>query len=127
MAGQLRQLDVSGAFLHCHLNNIMSKINLLALLMKIAHNLFKNFTSLNSLKQAFGAWFVCLFFSSIGFCRFKNRLLFFLLCRDSTILYILIYMDDIIVTCSNQNANFDLIRAITVEFHQRSRLAQLFS
>nr|GEX48904.1 retrotransposon protein, putative, Ty1-copia subclass [Tanacetum cinerariifolium] len=101
----LRQLDIQNTFLHGNLKKQVymkqpsgfidpQRPNHVCLLHK----------SLYGLKQAPRAWFVHLSKAlfDLGFKGFKTNPSLFIYSRGDTLLYIMIYVDDNIVTCNNK-------------------------
>ncbi|PWA86467.1 gag/pol polyprotein [Artemisia annua] len=115
----LRQLDVQNAFLHGELKEIVylrqppgfidaSKADHVCLLHK----------SLYGLKQAPRAWFERLSntLHHLGFTGSKTDPSLFILNNGGTLVYVLVYVDDIIVTGNNTNAINDVIANLGTSF-----------
>jgi hypothetical protein len=104
---QVRQLDISNAFLHGHLDKDLFMEQPIG---------FKDAThpdyvcrlrrSLYGLKQAPRAWFerVTRFLLSLGFVQSQADHSLFCYCRPPTRLFVLIYVDDILLTGSTSQA-----------------------
>jgi hypothetical protein len=115
----IHQLDVKNAFLHGHLTEEVysqqpsgfvdpSRPNHLCRLLK----------SLYGLKQAPRAWFqrFATFARSIGFLESKSDTSLFTLHRGTDVAYILLYVEDIILTASNQPFLHSIILLFSREF-----------
>jgi hypothetical protein len=77
--------------------------------------------SLYGLKQAPRALYTCLsdFFLSIGFRASKFDTSLFILCDGTNIFYLLVYVDDILLTGSNSAMLHHLIQLLSFEFKLR--------
>lgn len=115
----IHQLDVKNAFLHGHLNETVymhqpmgfrDKINpdYVCLLLK----------SLYGLKQAPRAWYkrFAEFVATIGFTHSKCDHSLFIYRQGSDIAYILLYVDDIIITASSDNLRKHFMALLSSEF-----------
>ncbi|GJX29430.1 putative RNA-directed DNA polymerase, partial [Tanacetum coccineum] len=115
----LRQLDVQNAFLHGDLTETVfmrqppgfvdsHKPDHVCLLHK----------SLYGLKQAHRAWFhqLSMTLLSFGFTGSKTDPLLFIYSSRGTILYMLVYVDDIILTGNNQTAIDQIIKNLSRTF-----------
>jgi len=115
----LRQLDVQNAFLHGNLTETVyirqpqgfvdpTKPNHICRLHK----------ALYGLKQAPRAWFhrLSTVLHQIGFVGSKTDPLLFILKHRGTLLYVLVYVDDIIVTGNNNDAIEKLITTLGTSF-----------
>lgn len=115
----LQQLDVQNAFLHGDLKETLylkqppgfidlHKPNHVCLLQK----------SLCGLKQAPRTWFHRLSTAlySLGFTGSKTDQSLFIFFAQGTILYMLVYVDDIILTCNNPPAIEQVVKRLSTTF-----------
>jgi hypothetical protein len=74
--------------------------------------------ALYSLKQAPRAWYFCLSskLQSIGFCAFKADTSLFFYNKGGVTIFMLIYVDDIVVTSSSQKAVDALLHDLGLDF-----------
>jgi len=97
----LRQLDVNNAFLHGSLSEEVYMQQPPGFIHpEKTHHVCRLRKSIYSLKQAPRAWFQTLqkFLSDYGFVNSTNDSSLFILRTTETVLYILVYVDDIIIT-----------------------------
>lgn len=115
----LRQLDVQNAFLHGHLTETVylqkppgfvdpAKPDHVCLLHK----------SLYGLKQAHRAWFhrLSTVLHSLGFHGSKTDPSLFIYSHGGTLLYMLVYVDDIILTGNNSQAIDKVVKCLNQSF-----------
>jgi histone deacetylase 1/2 len=114
----LRQLDVQNAFLHGYLDEVYmkqppgyedkSKPNYICRLDK----------ALYGLKQAPRAWYsrLCNKLQSLGFIPSKGDTSLFFYKREDYVIYMLVYVDDIIVASSSQEAIDALLKDLKTDF-----------
>jgi hypothetical protein len=118
-AWPIQQLDVKNAFLHGTLSETVfcnqptgfanpTKLDLVWRLNK----------SLYGLKQAPRAWYsqFATYLTSLGFIEAKSDTLLFILCRGPDMVYLLLYVDDIILTVSSSELLRHTIAALQREF-----------
>lgn len=123
----IHQLDVKNAFLHGNLNETVymhqpmgfkdpTRPDHVCLLRK----------SLYGLKQAPRAWYQRFadFVATIGFTHSKSDHSLFIYCRGIDIAYILLYVDDIILTTSSDALRCSIISLLSAEFAMKD-LGQL--
>jgi hypothetical protein len=115
----LKQLDVSNAFLH----GVLIKIVFMEYPQGFVNSSFPDYVykldkSLYGLKHAPRAWFHCLSEAllELGFVGLKIDTSLFLLHTFSVHIFILVYVDDIIVTGNNISIINDLILSLQAEF-----------
>jgi histone deacetylase 1/2 len=114
-----KQLDVSNAFLPRHLKEQIfcqqptgfvdaARPNAVCLLDR----------SLYGLRQAPRAWFerFAAFIRTLGFTSTRSDSLLFTLCRGSDIVYLLLYVDDIVITGSSMALIQDIVNNLHAEF-----------
>ncbi|XP_066358394.1 uncharacterized mitochondrial protein AtMg00810-like [Miscanthus floridulus] len=114
-----RQLDVSNAFLHGHLQEHVfyqqppgfidaTCTNAVCLLDKLLYGL----------RQAPRAWFnrFATFVIGIGFMPMRSDSLLFVLCHGNNIAYLLLYIDDIVFTGSNTTLLQQIVDRLRREF-----------
>ena len=101
---QMKQLDVTNAFLH---DNVTEELYMAQLQGYVnpthPHHICKLHMSIYGLKQAPRAWFARLtsFFHSLHFISFKADTSLFILHQNTDIIFLLVYVDDIVLTGSN--------------------------
>jgi hypothetical protein len=118
----VHQLDVKNAFLHGTLDETVycaqpsgfvdsSKPDYVCRLNK----------SLYGLKQAPRAWYsrFSSFIRSIGFLEAKSDTSLFILQRGSDMAYLLLYVDDIILTASSEALHRSIVSSLTTEFSMK--------
>lgn len=123
----LHQLDVKNAFLHGNLEETVymhqppgfvdpKRPNHVCLLKK----------SLYGLKQAPQAWYnrFATFVRKLGFIQSSSDVSLFIFCRGSYMAYLLLYVDDIILTSSSQQLVNKIVQALSSEF-EMTDLGQL--
>ncbi|PKA49505.1 Retrovirus-related Pol polyprotein from transposon TNT 1-94 [Apostasia shenzhenica] len=115
----VRQLDVSNAFLHGSLKETVY----MEQLSGFTHPLYPShvchlYKSLYGLKQALRAWFNRLggWLQTQGFSGSKTNTSLFYQCTSTSKIYILIYVDDILVTENNLNEITTVIQSLNREF-----------
>ncbi|KAI5338475.1 hypothetical protein L3X38_017746 [Prunus dulcis] len=104
---EARQLDVSNAFLHGHLKEEVYMTQPSGFLdSSQPHHVCRLHRSLYGLKQAPRAWFQCLSSSllQLQFVGSKMDSSLFVFNDRTTIIYVLVYVDDIIITGNNSAA-----------------------
>jgi hypothetical protein len=123
----VHQLDVKNAFLHGILTETVY-CSQPAGFEDSAHPGFvcRLNKSLYSLKQAPRAWYSCFttFLLTLGFVESKADTSLFVLCRGSATAYLLLYVDDIILTTSSVQLRQRIILALQREFSMKD-LGQL--
>ncbi|MCF8701912.1 hypothetical protein L3054_11040 [Corynebacterium sp. MC-10] len=115
----IHQLDVKNAFLHGNLNEIVymyqplgfrdpARPDHVCLLRK----------SLYGLKQAPRAWYqrFAEYVATIGFSHSTSDNSLFIFCRGKDIAYILLYVDDIILTASSDSLRLGIMSKLATEF-----------
>lgn len=113
----VHQLDVNNAFFHgvldeqvyaCQPAGFTTNPDLVCRLSK----------SLYGLKQAPRAWYMCLasFLGSMGFRLTRSDSSLFVLCQGKESVYLLLYVDDIVLTASSNDILRHVIRTIHNEF-----------
>jgi hypothetical protein len=115
----LRQLDVKNAFLHGVLEEeVYMKQPPGFEDPKLPHHICKLDKALYGLKQAPRAWFSKLSskLHSLGFIASKADTSLFIYNRSGIIIFVLIYVDDIIVTSSSDRAISALLRDLSGDF-----------
>ena len=113
---ELRQLDVSNAFLHGFLKEEVY-MHQTPRYVDLAHPnyVYKLHKSLYGVKQAPRAWFKRSAFQLLHLeftTSMVDNSLFFFFCSAHTIIYILLYVDDIIVTGNDSTQIHNLIAAL---------------
>ncbi|RVX14187.1 Retrovirus-related Pol polyprotein from transposon RE1 [Vitis vinifera] len=116
---KMRQLDVKNAFLHGVLKEEVFMEQPPGFINEdLPNHVCKLNRSLYGLKQAPRAWFdrlsQCLL--HLGFCCGKTDSSLFILRKGQSIVLLLIYVDDIIVTGNDNNIISDLISTLSSEF-----------
>ena len=116
---KMRQLDVKNAFLHGFLKEEVFMEQPPGFINEdLPNHVCKLNRSLYGLKQAPRAWFdrlsQCLL--HLGFCCGKADSSLFILRKGQSIVLLLIYVDDIIVTGNDNNIISDLISTLSSEF-----------
>jgi hypothetical protein len=115
----VRQLDVSNTFLHGHLNErvlCQQPIGFVDPTQPDAVCLLSR--SLYGLRQAPRAWFTRIagFLRSIGFVDTRSDSSLFVLRRGSSTAYLLLYVDDMVLTASSDALLRDIIAKLQAEF-----------
>ena len=115
----LRQIDIQNAFLH---DNLSEEV-FMSQPPGYQHPLYPNHVcklqkAIYGLKQAPRAWFSCLSTKllELGFHGSRSDSSLFIYKTKSLTIYILIYVDDIIITSSQPVAIDDLLHSLTAEF-----------
>ncbi|PKU64979.1 Retrovirus-related Pol polyprotein from transposon TNT 1-94 [Dendrobium catenatum] len=118
----IHQLDVSNAFLHGSLNEIIYMKQPPGF-QDNAHSthICKLNKAIYGLKQSPRQWFSTLtgYLSSLGFCTSSYDPSLFLYCKDHVRLYFLIYVDEFIMTGNGNTALQELIRKLHSRFKMR--------
>ncbi|KAI3766125.1 hypothetical protein L2E82_16175 [Cichorium intybus] len=115
----LHQLDVKNAFLNGHLTDTIFMEQPPGYLdEKFPNHVCRLRKALYGLKQAPRAWFQRLsnFLIALGFACSKADTSLFVFQRDSYLLYLLVYVDDIILTGNNSSLIQQFITCINNEF-----------
>uniref|UniRef100_A0A2N9HQR7 Reverse transcriptase Ty1/copia-type domain-containing protein n=1 Tax=Fagus sylvatica TaxID=28930 RepID=A0A2N9HQR7_FAGSY len=115
----LRQLDISNAFLHGYLKEDVYMVQPLGFVNSASpHHVCKLHKSLYGLKQAPRAWFerFTSHLLTIGFTASTADPSLFVFRNGSTFLYLLLYVDDIILTGNNPAAITSFITALASTF-----------
>ncbi|XP_073351811.1 uncharacterized protein [Aegilops tauschii subsp. strangulata] len=117
--GSLRQLDVQNAFLHGVLEEEVYMRQPPGYENKqTPHYVCKLDNALCGLKQSPRAWFSRLSsqLRHLGFVPSKEDTSLFIYNKENTMIFVLIYVDDIIVASSSQNATNALLHDLSSEF-----------
>jgi hypothetical protein len=115
----IHQLDVKNAFLHGYLDEVVYSQQPSGFVDPHHPDyVCRLHKSLYGLKQAPRAWFQCFatYAWSIGFLESKSDASLFILHKGTTTAYLLLYVDDIILTASSTSALHSLINLFTKEF-----------
>ena len=115
----IHQLDVKNAFLHGHLDEVVYSQHPSGFIdPNHPTHVCRLLKSLYGLKQAPRAWFHCFasFARSMGFTESKSDASLFIFCRNSAAAYLLIYVDDIILTTSTTSLLRSIIHMLSNEF-----------
>uniref|UniRef100_A0A2N9J2H1 Reverse transcriptase Ty1/copia-type domain-containing protein n=1 Tax=Fagus sylvatica TaxID=28930 RepID=A0A2N9J2H1_FAGSY len=114
-----RQIDIHNAFLH----GTLSEDVFMSQPPGFTHPQFPTHVcklqkAIYGLKQAPRAWFSKLSsrLLQLGFCGSRSDSSLFILKHDSFTMYVLIYVDDIIITCSKAMAIDDLLHQLSSDF-----------
>jgi histone deacetylase 1/2 len=116
---QMRQLDVDNAFLHGHLEEDVYMVQPAGYVdSRFPHHVCKLEKSLYGLKQAPRAWFARLSsrLQELGFIPSKADVSLFVYKHDSITIYMLVYVDDIIVVSSTAKAADHLLAKLRQTF-----------
>jgi hypothetical protein len=123
----IHQLDVKNAFLHGELKETVYMYQPLGFRDSTHPNhVCRLRKSLYGLKQAPRAWYKRFadYASSIGFCQSKCDHSLFIYKQDSNLAYLLLYVDDIILTTSSDTLRQSIISLLSSEFAMKD-LGQL--
>jgi histone deacetylase 1/2 len=114
----LRQLDVQNAFLHGFIEDVYMKQPPRYEDKTKPHYLCKLDKALYGLKQAPRAWYsrLCQKLQSVGFVPSKSDTSLFFYCKGGHIIFMLVYVDDIIVASTSQAVVDALLRDLHTEF-----------
>lgn len=114
----LRQLDVQNAFLHGVLEEVYMRQPPGYANKKAPHYVCKLDKALYGLKQAPRAWYSRLSsqLRHLGFVASKSDRSLFIYNKANTVIFVLIYVDDIIVASSSQSATNALLHDLSSEF-----------
>jgi hypothetical protein len=115
----IHQLDVKNAFLHGHLDEVVYSQQPSGFVdSQHPTHVCRLLKSLYGLKQAPRAWFqrFASFVRTIGFTESKSDASLFILHRNNNIAYLLLYVDDIILTASNTTLLRSIIQSLSGEF-----------
>jgi hypothetical protein len=102
----VHQLDVKNAFLHGTLSETIYRSQPVGFVAPVHPQLVCRLNkSLYGLKQAPRAWYHCFasYLVSLGFVEAKLDTSLFVNCRGANTAYLLLYIDDIVLTASRQN------------------------
>lgn len=115
----IHQLDVKNAFLHGHLDTVVYSQQPSGF-VDTAHpsHVCRLHRSLYGLKQAPRAWFqrFTTYLACLGFVASKSDTSLFILHRDGATAYLLLYVDDIILTASSASLLHHVISQLHNEF-----------
>jgi hypothetical protein len=115
----IRQIDIHNAFLHGTLfEDVFMSQPLGFNHPQFPSHVYKLQKAIYGLKQAPKAWFSKLSsrLLQLGFCRSRSDTSLFFLKDASFTMYVLIYVDDIIITCSKATAIDDLLHQLSSDF-----------
>uniref|UniRef100_A0A2N9FI51 Reverse transcriptase Ty1/copia-type domain-containing protein n=1 Tax=Fagus sylvatica TaxID=28930 RepID=A0A2N9FI51_FAGSY len=115
----LRQIDIQNAFLHGTLTEQVFMTQPPGYHHpSYPHHVCKLQKALYGLKQAPRAWFSRLStrLIALGFHGSRSDSSLFIYKDSSITMYVLIYVDDIIITCSQSSAIDDLLKSLTADF-----------
>jgi len=114
----IQQLDIYNAFLNGVLTEEVMKQPLGFVDSTLSSHVCQLHKSLYGLKQVPRAWYTCLsdFLLSIGFQASKVDTSLFILSDDTNIFYLLVYVDDILLTGSIYAILHRLIQLLSFEF-----------
>jgi hypothetical protein len=118
-AWQIHQLDVKNAFLHGELKETVYMHQPLGFKdPNLPHHVCRLRKSLYGLKQAPRAWYKRFadYVYSIGFSQSKSDNSLFIYRKDTHMAYLLLYVDDIILTTSSNNLRKSIISRLSSEF-----------
>ena len=111
-AWKIHQLDVKNAFLHGELKETVYMHQPLGFKdPNLPHHVYRLRKSLYGLKQAPRAWYKRFadYVYSIGFSQSKSDNSLFIYQKDTHMAYLLLYVDDIILTASSDNLRQSII------------------
>ncbi|WVZ78279.1 hypothetical protein U9M48_026020 [Paspalum notatum var. saurae] len=115
----VHQLDVKNAFLHGTLTETVYCSQPAGLVDPARPEMVCQLNkSLYGLKQAPRAWYsrFATFLVSLGFTKAKSNTSLFIYCRGDETAYLLLYVDDIVLTASSQHLLQNIIRSLQQEF-----------
>ncbi|KAI3680197.1 hypothetical protein L2E82_50582 [Cichorium intybus] len=116
---RLHQLDVKNAFLHSHLNEIVFMEQPPGFVdSRFPDHVCKLSKALYGLKQAPRAWFhrLSTFLLAAGFTCSRADTSLFVFSRDSCVMYLLVYVDDLILTGNQETTITAFIARLNREF-----------
>jgi hypothetical protein len=112
----VHQLDVKNVFLHGVLGELVHCYQLASFVDDMRRNHIYHLTkSLYGLKQAPWAWFQC-FAITIGFAVSRSNAALFILWQGSDTAYLLLYVDDIVLSASSLAFLSTIIDQLQQEF-----------
>lgn len=123
----VHQLDVKNAFLHDTLEDTVYCAQPSRFVDSLKPDFVCRFNkSLYGLKQAPRVWYIrfAFFLCSIGFLEAKLDTSLFILRRGSNMAYLLLYIDDIILTASSESVLHSIVSSLAAEFSMKD-LGQL--
>lgn len=115
----IHQLDVKNAFLHGDLNKtVLYEQSSVFLDPRFPHHVCRLHKSLYGLKQTLRAWYqrFALHAHRLGFVASRSNASIFVLKHDSDLAYLLLYVDDIILTASSTSLLHNITNALHSEF-----------
>jgi len=115
----IHQLDVKNAFLHGTLSETVYCSQPTGFAdPALPDHVYRLNKSLNGLKQAPRAWYsrFASFLISLGFTEAKSDISLFVFSRGTEKVYLLLYVDDIVLTASSQQLLHRVIAALKKEF-----------
>lgn len=115
----IHQLDVKNAFLHGHLNEVVYSQQPSDFVdPQHPTHVCRLLKSLYGLKQAPRAWFqhFATFARTMGFTESKSDASLFILHRNNNLEYLLLYVNDIILTASTHTLLRSIIQSLSTEF-----------
>ena len=115
----IHQLDVKNAFLHGTLNEIVYCVQPTGFVDSTKPNhVCRLNKSLYGLKQAPRAWHsrFASHITSLGFVEAKSDTSLFIYCKGADIAFLLLYVDDIVLTASSPSLLHRIIAALRQEF-----------
>jgi len=118
-AWQIHQLDVKNAFLHGELKETVYMHQPLGFKdPNLPHHVYRLQKSLYGLKQAPRAWYKRFtdYVYSIGFSQSKSDNSLFIYRKDTHLAYLLLYVDNIILTASSDDLPKSIISRLSSEF-----------
>lgn len=116
----LHQLDIKNAFLHGTLDETVYMHQAISFVdPSYPDHVFLLKRSLYGLKQAPSAWYQCFasFTSRVGFISSTCDTLLFVYHHDGATAYLLLYVDDIVLTASFDALRDNIIRLLNAEFY----------
>ncbi|KAL8156325.1 hypothetical protein AgCh_001427 [Apium graveolens] len=115
----IHQLDINNAFLQGHLDEeVYMRQPPRFVSSKYLHYVCKLRKPIYGLKQASRSWDCALksYLITIGFSKFESDASLFILSRDGSIAYVLVYVDDIIVTGCTDSVVEKIIQQLSSRF-----------